>query len=210
MRLYLIRHGETDYNRKDLFRGRADLPLNDVGRAQAVRLGEYFRGIGIDAVYASPLKRAMHTASSIAKATEKEVVPLREFVDIDYGEFTGRSVEDVRDQFPEAFHLWKNEAEKAVFPKGESIAEVSERLRKGLELLLSRHEGNTVLLTGHKVINRITICEALGFGASCLWRFDQSNAAVNLIEWIDGFSVLRFHNATNHLSSDCVSPDQKS
>ena len=149
----MVRHGETEYNRADVFRGRVDLPLNERGREQAEAAARYLEGEAFEAFYSSPLTRSMQTARAIAAPHGAEVETLDLFIDVDYGQWSGKSIDEIRRAWPEEFAAWAENPEEAVFPGGESVSEVRERLRRGLELLASRH-GGRVLLVGHKQIGR--------------------------------------------------------
>jgi len=208
MELVLVRHGETEYNRADLFRGRADLPLNDRGRRQAEAAGRYLAQLRFEAFYASPLKRAVETAALIAAPHGGTVTPLEEFIDVDYGLWSGKGVEEIRRAWPREFRLWSYEPEKVVFPGGESLEGVRRRLERGLELLRSRHRGR-VLLVGHKVVNRLLLCVILGLPTSGIWRVEQDNGAVNIIRWEEtrGWVLVRM-NDVSHLDGLASAPQR--
>ena len=105
-RVFLVRHGETEYNRRGLALGRADAPLNETGRRQAERLREALAGAPVVAVYASPLVRAFDTAASIAAAHGKEVVVENGLIEMDIGEVEGLTFPEVRKQFPALAQNW--------------------------------------------------------------------------------------------------------
>lgn len=198
MDVVLVRHGETAYNRADAFRGRVDLPLNDRGEEQAKAAAAYLSGQDFEAFYSSPLRRSLRTAEVIAEPHGGEVSPLEYFLDVDYGEWSGKNIEEIRETWPREFATWADDPERAVFPGGEKVSDVRERLDRGLEWLAREH-GGTVLLVGHKLINRIAICIVLGLPTSGIWRVEQSNAAINLISWGNKGWVLRRLNDTSHL-----------
>lgn len=198
MELVLVRHGETDYNRADVFRGRVDLHLNRQGMQQALAAAKYLSGLAFEAFYSSPLKRSMETAAAISAPHGGEPVPLERFIDVDYGEWSGKSVEEVREGWPEEFRLWVEDPGSVVFPGGEALAEVRGRLEEGLRSLAEEHSGR-VLLVGHKVINRLVVCIALGLPTSGIWRIEQSNGAINVISHGERGWVLTRLNDTTHL-----------
>lgn len=198
MELILVRHGETEFNRADVFRGRVDLPLNERGREQAKAAARYLSDLAFDAFYSSPLKRSVETAEAIAAPHGRGVEPLADFIDVDYGEWSGKSVEEVREGWPDLFVLWTDDPEKLTFPGGESLQEVRKRLQRGLEDLAARNEGR-VLLVGHKLINRMIICIVLGLPTAGIWRVDQSNGAINVIRHGERGWVLRRLNDVSHL-----------
>jgi len=196
--LILVRHGETEYNRADVFRGRVDLPLNERGRLQAQAAAAYLSDLPFEAFYSSPLRRSMETASTIAGQHGGRAHPLEPFIDVDYGLWSGKSVEEVRAGWPDVFSAWVENPAEVVFPEGESMLAVRQRLREGLEGLARRHEGR-VLLVGHKLINRVIICIVLGLPTQAIWKVEQSNGAINVIRHGERGWVLSRMNDTAHL-----------
>ncbi|MDY6794872.1 MAG: histidine phosphatase family protein [Actinomycetota bacterium] len=198
MELVLVRHGETEYNRADMFRGRADLELNHSGIIQARAAAEYLSGLDFEAFYASPLLRSMHTAGEIADPHGGEVIPLDYFIDVDYGQWSGKKLGEVKARWPDEFALWADRPEEVIFPGGESLRGVRERLEEGLAFLAGRH-GGRVLVVGHKVINRLTLCIVLGLPTAGIWRVEQSNGAISIINKGErGWMLVRM-NDSSHL-----------
>jgi broad specificity phosphatase PhoE len=207
MELILVRHGETEFNRADLFRGRTDLPLNERGKLQARAAADYLSGLDFSAFYSSPLLRAVETAELIAAPHRGEVRPLQFFIDVDYGQWSGKSIEEIKSAWPGEFALWAGDPEKAVFHGGESMAEVRKRLEEGIEWLAADHDGR-VLLVGHKLINRLILCIFLGLPTSGIWRVEQSNGAINVISRGERGWTVRCMNDTSHLEG-IASADQQ-
>lgn len=102
MKLYLIRHGETDWNQVHRFQGREDIPLNADGIKQAKLTGNALKNMGIEAVYSSPLQRALRTAQEIAVQTglrAEDVYPMKELIERDLGPYSGQMVKDKQEYF---------------------------------------------------------------------------------------------------------------
>ena len=100
MQIYVIRHGETEWNKEEIFRGRKDIPLNETGKRQAEWVGLYFSEKRIDRLVSSPLSRAMQTAEPIGKATGAAVEPMEEFTDINFGIWEGLLLREVEERYP--------------------------------------------------------------------------------------------------------------
>ena len=129
MLFYLVRHGQTDWNRAGKIQGTTDIPLNETGRQQAEQLATvlkersgYPAKTRIDAVYASPLARAFQTAEILAK---EEKLPLRRLTGLrerDFGCWEGKSWQQVEAEYPDEFHLWRDprlfDELSAPFPSG--------------------------------------------------------------------------------------------
>jgi broad specificity phosphatase PhoE len=134
------------------------------------------------------------------------VQPLGYFIDVDYGEWSGKTVEEVRRNWPREFELWVKRPGELVFPGGESLKEVCQRVNEGL-LWLRDHNQQRVLLVGHKLVNRIILCIVLGLSLEGIWSIDQSNGAINVITTFDERWMIRRMNDVSHIES-CLSREQ--
>ncbi len=206
MQLYLVRHGETEYNRHDIFRGHLDIPLNETGKRQAEAVGERLRHLELAAFYSGPLQRAAETAARIAAphGAKAQVLPLLD--DIDYGAWSGKAVSEVRRAYPECYELWTHNPAEVRFPEGESLREARARVEEGMEWLWDRHAGETIVVVGHKVTNRLVLCLALGLPLAGIWRIEQFNGAINLVQRDERGYMLITMNDTSHLTSCTSSP----
>lgn len=198
--IYLVRHGQTAWNREEVFRGRADIPLNETGRKEALLTGQYLRGVSIEAIYSSPLSRALETADAIARHQGKEVQTLEGLIDIDFGGWQGLSHEAVREEYEELYRQWKDTPHLVRFPGGESLEEVRERALEAIHGVLRDHAGETLAMVSHRVVNKIVICGLLGLDNSHFWEIGQDTGCINVLEFRDGF-ILRCLNDTSHLKT---------
>jgi broad specificity phosphatase PhoE len=193
----VIRHGETAWNRDEVFRGRADVPLSERGRQQAQRLAGALAGRPIEAVYSSPLSRARETAAPVAEAVGLEVVQDERLVDMSFGEWEGVPRAEVEERWPELYGTWTREPEQFRAPGGESLAEVLARVRPAVDEIAARHE--VAALVSHRVVCKVLLCEALGSGAAGFWRVRVDTASVSVLERGErGWAVTRV-NDTHHL-----------
>jgi len=197
--IYLVRHGQTAWNKEEIFRGRSDVPLNDTGLREAELAGEFFRGLEIDAVYSSPLLRALETARKIASVLHLDVNPLPGIIDMSFGIWEGQPLEEVKRNDGERYRIWRDEPHVLVLPKGESLDEVRARSMAALEEVIRSHLGKNVILVSHRVINKVILCGVLGLDNSHFWQIAQDTTAINLIQYREGRYVLSFMNETCHL-----------
>jgi broad specificity phosphatase PhoE len=200
-RVYLVRHGTTDWNKEEIFRGRLDCKLNETGQAEARALAEYFTDIPLQAIYSSPLSRAMETAQAVAEAKALQVVPHPEFIDIDFGEWQGLPLKEVREKYSELYRLWRERPEAIHFPGGENLARVRARAGEGLQKVVRENPDKTALILSHRVVTKVLICTVLGLDDSHFWHIKQDTTAVNCIEYNRGFFVTILINDTCHLKS---------
>lgn len=156
----LVRHGSTPTTGKVLPGRAAGLHLSDAGRGEAEQVGERFRGLDVEAVYASPLERARETAAPIAAALDHKVVVERGLAECDFGEWTGAELSSLR-RLPE----WKTVQRYPSgfrFPKGESFAELQVRLQEAVLRLRDRHAGKAVVAVSHADCIKALVALALG------------------------------------------------
>ena len=204
-RIVLVRHGQTAWNRDVRFRGQADLPLDEVGLAEAEATGRYLvNRWPVDAVYASPLQRAMQTAEAIAEAhAEGHALRVQSFeglLDINFGAWQGRSPDEVAQHYPDLLQAWWEAPHTVRFPDGESLEVVRSRAVAGLSYLIACHQGRTVGLVGHAVVNRVLLCAVLELGNEHFWRIRQDTCAVNVFEADEeGVYTITVLNDTSHL-----------
>jgi len=198
--IILIRHGQTEWNRVERFRGRADVPLNETGLAQAEatgkRVSDEWRPV---AVYSSPLARAVKTAEATAKHFDLPVQVHPGLVDIDYGEWQGLTPEEARQRWPETVEAWYNAPQTAHIPGGETLDDLHRRLMRTVEELTKRHTGETIVLVGHTVINRVILLGVLGLGNERFWKVRQEPCAINVFEAQAEDYTLVSMNDTCHL-----------
>jgi len=132
-KIYIVRHGETQWNKEEVFRGRKDIPLNESGLRQANSVGQYFSHISVNRIVSSPLERARQTAEAISNTTGTAVDTMAEFTDMNFGVWEGLTLPEVEKDFPADFALWKLSPEKLRLEGGESLAMVRERGSSGLK-----------------------------------------------------------------------------
>jgi broad specificity phosphatase PhoE len=198
-RVILVRHGQTEWNRVQRFRGRVDIELNQTGHRQAQAVAERLSTYEIAALYSSPLQRALQTAQPIAETCGLAARPLEGIVDIDYGAWTGLSPEEAETQNPHLFETWRSAPERAEFPQGESLDDVRRRAWDALNEVCSLHMGECIVLVSHDAVNRVLVCAVLGSDNSPYLKIGQDNGAVNIIETEREQHRLVLLNDTCHL-----------
>lgn len=199
-RIVLIRHGQTAWNREARFRGQADIELDAFGLKQAEATGRYVASRWpVTAVYASPLRRAMQTAATVACAHGLEARPLEGLLDIHFGEWQGLSGEEVAQRYPDLYRAWWEAPHTVRFPGGESLDDVRGRVVTTLEQVVERHPGETIALVSHTCTNRVLLCAVLGLGNERFWRLEQDTCAVNVFDVKDGEYTILLLNDTGHL-----------
>ena len=200
--IVLVRHGQTEWNRNERFRGRADVPLNETGLAQAQATG---RRVAAEwrpaAVYSSPLSRAVRTADAIAQHFDLPVQVEPGLIDIDYGQWQGLSPDEARARWPEVIDAWYHVPQRAQIPGGETLEQARARGVATVRTLAARHPEGTIVLVGHTVINRAILLGILGLGTDRFWHIRQDTCAINVFEITGDDFILESLNDTCHLRS---------
>lgn len=198
--IILVRHGQTEWNRVERFRGRADVPLNETGLAQAEAAGRRIAATWQPvAVYSSPLSRARRTAEAIARPLNLRPESTPGLVDIDYGEWQGLTPDEARQRWPDEVQAWYESPHTARIPGGETLPALQARAMAAVLELAARHAGRTIVLVSHTVVNRAILLGALGAGLECFWRLRQDNGALNVLEVEGERWTLVSMNDTCHL-----------
>jgi broad specificity phosphatase PhoE len=181
--IFLVRHGQTDWNKKQRFQGRMDIPLNDVGRAQAQALALALKVKKLTAIYSSPLKRALETARSIkAYHPTTPVIEESGLAEMDLGEFDGMEAQQWVERYPDYYALWKEKPSVIKMPKGESLKEVQARALKTLETICKRYKpGSQLVFISHNFVIVTLLCHACGKPLDLFRELRQETAALNTL-----------------------------
>ncbi len=197
--VYLVRHGQTAWNKSEIFRGRVDVPLNDIGLKEAELAAEYFRGRKVDAIYSSPISRAVQTAEKIAGVLGLKILLHPGITDMSFGDWEGRPIKEVEGSDADRFRLWRERPDLLKVPGGERLDEVRTRAMAALEEVIQTHAHGTVIMVSHRVVTKVLICAILGLDDSHFWQIDQDATAINLVRYKDGKYALSLMNETCHL-----------
>ena len=203
--IILVRHGETQWNVEEIFRGRIDVELNDTGLKQAELLAEYLSSVKIDAIYSSPLRRALKTAEIIASYHKLDVGIAPGLIDFNYGKWQGLSHQEVRDKNKELDAAWINRPDKGNMPASENLDEVRRRAIAVVDRVIAKYEGSLVLVS-HRVVNKVLICALLGLDNSHFWSIQQDTCAVTKFTYENKRFILTRHNDTSYLSPISQAP----
>ncbi len=196
--IILARHGETEWNVAETFRGRIDVGLNETGIKQAELLAKYLSNVKIDAIYSSPLKRALATAERIANYHRLEVRIVPGLIDFDYGEWQGLSHQSVKERYRELYAEWDSYPHRVNIPGGESLEEVRKRAVQVVVEVMARQQG-TVVLVSHRVVNKVLICALLGLDDSHFWNIRQDTGGITIFSYENERFILLRHNDTSFL-----------
>jgi len=208
VRLFAIRHGDTEYARERRFAGSREVPLTDLGRRQCEAVARALSGAVVSAVYASPLGRARESAAPIAAAHNLDVRVDPALREMSFGEWEGLTRADLAVRYPTELEAWRATPQLVQPPGGERVSDVAARVATGLAALCESHDGETVVVVSHAIVTRLIVLAALGLGPDRLWSVDASPGGITEIEYQDNWITVHRMNTLIHLDGleDEVAP----
>ena len=206
--VHLVRHGQTAWNAELIFRGRRDIELNERGQKEASAIAGALRHKNLDAIYASPLTRALETARPLAALLHREIMPIQGLTDINYGDWEGVPYNEIKARYPDLLATWEQEPDLVRFPHGETLDEVRERSYGVLRELAEKHANESILIVTHRVVNKVLLCAVLGLSTAHFWNIKQDTGCINVLEYSNQRFVLCQLNDTCHLRGIADGADQ--
>lgn len=206
MNLYIVRHGETQWNRMKKFQGKLDSPLTELGMEQAVALGEYFKKekVCFDAIFSSPQGRAYNTAELIEG--DIDIIKDERLAEMGFGLWEGKDVSYIEgidgENYYNFFHkapLYNHESHKA-----ESFQELEERVKDFLDDLIKNYKDKNVLIVSHGITLKVLFKYIKGDTLEKFWSSEVlQNTSLSLINWDDKWNI-KFFSSVAHLSNDLI------
>ncbi len=197
MLLYCVRHGESTYNAEGRIQGQSDVPLSDLGRRQSRAVAEALRGEPIEALYSSPLRRAMDTALPVGEALRLPVQTDPRLMEICVGVFQHQLKSELDARFPEHIARWRSGDPDFALPGGESRRALMERGRTVIDHIARRALGR-VTVVSHGGLLAAALKSLLEIPAR-LHPFSLRNGSITQLELTDGEVKLVTFNQTEHL-----------
>ena len=200
--IYFVRHGETVLTptRKFSGTGSLDPELMQEGLDQADLVAEEAAKLGADVLIASPLKRTTQTAQAISRTTGLEIIFDESWYELSFGDWDGKSIEEVKAEDPDAYQAWLNSTAYAP-GGGESYDEASVRIEEALEKLVAQYPGKTIIVVTHNGVIKTAIKLAMGAPAEAVFHVDATPCSISSISiWpSDGLRAVRSVNERGHL-----------
>jgi broad specificity phosphatase PhoE len=181
-RLLLLRHGEVEDRYHRVFGGRIDMDLSPRGHEQAAALAAWLARRPLDALYASPMKRAQQTLAPLAAATGLSAVNVPGFREVDFGDWTGLSWEEVHARFGRSAFDWLRHIERGEIPGADTGASYRARVEPPLRELVARHAGQTAAVVCHGGVVRMMLSILLDLPLPHLGGFDVNYASVTQVD----------------------------
>ncbi len=203
MRLYLTRHGETEWNLQRKTQGRTDTPLTTIGIQQAHRLGERLKNKGISFIYSSTLRRAWDTAKIVGELLDCPVRSMEGLQEMCLGVWEGLTFSEIQQQYPDIYKRWRSTPNLCRIPGGDTFDEVRNRSRQFIEFLRNNHDDDDrILLVTHALMSKIILADCLDLEPKLIHQIRQGNTALNIIDIYEDNVVLSLLNDTCHLGGN--------
>lgn len=202
VRLFLIRHGETSWNRESRYISSTDLDLTEKGKAQVLALSKRLAGESISRVYSSPLRRACQTAKAIAEPHGLRVKVLRDLREVDFGFWEGLTYGEIKGRYGDLIDRWSSDPTSVAIPGGESWLEVVERVREVFRKIFRENPESKVAVVTHGGVIKCMISNILDTDRLSLWKIRQDSASLTIVDLVEpDKGTLSLLNDTCHLGN---------
>lgn len=198
-KIFLVRHGETDWNKEDRCQGCIDIELNSEGLRQAEFVAERLLNEEIHAMYCSNLKRAYGTAQIIANRLGLSVTKSEALNEISFGDWEGLTFEEIRKRHDYDYNTWRLSPHTAIFPGEGSLDNVHKRVMKYVDEIISKNEGKNILIVSHGGVIKLIILGLLGIGLEVYNKFYVANTSLSIVHIDKDKRYLRTLNDTCHV-----------
>ncbi|MDJ0737583.1 MAG: histidine phosphatase family protein [Nostocaceae cyanobacterium] len=211
IRLLLVRHGETEWNREGRYQGQIDVNLNQEGKLQSQKTAQLLQNVELDLMVSSSMVRAKETAEIILQHHQGVRLDLHDgFKEIIHGLWEGKLETEIEQEFPGQLQQWRTIPTQLQVPLGENLAQLWQRTVQAFDYIIKsalNEQLKTISVVAHGGINQVLLCHILGLSAESFWSFRQSNGAVSVIDYPKGFSglpVLQAMNINSHISKSVL------
>ncbi len=200
VRLFIARHGETDYNIKGLLQGRGiNAPLNEIGQNQAKRLAGYLKKYPSDKLISSSLERSYQTAEFVQKQNGLVIEKNPDLDEMHFGIYEGKPFQEIDREIKELDKAWRSGNISQKIPGGESPQETFDRANRAVRSYIEKIKQGTLTFVIHGRLIRILLSEWLGFGLKNMHKIEHNNGGVNQLVYENGSFEPVYLNKTDHL-----------
>ncbi|KUO73659.1 MAG: hypothetical protein APF77_22840 [Clostridia bacterium BRH_c25] len=209
-RLYLVRHGETEWNKASKVQGSTDIELSTAGIIQAHQLAERLAGEDINVIYSSSLRRALKTAEIVADCRSCSIVKSEKYHEICLGPWEGMTINEIKEKYSEHFRVYREDPANFRLPGAETFLDLTERTYNAILEIVSKHIGKNILLVSHGTAIKAAIIRILGIDIVNYTKFRIDNASISVIGFSDNVPekpVVFCLNDTSHLR--CINSSRK-
>lgn len=199
MKLYITRHGTTEWNIEGRLQGWRDSALTEEGINRAIQLGKKLSNIDFDIVYSSPQKRALHTTQLILGNKNNKITLHNGIRELGFGTWEGMKLEDIEKEYPNEYYLYRNNSDLYVPIDGETIQDLIERVQDFFEEVKSKNVDNILVVT-HGVVIKVMVTLIKGLAMK---EFSDmpvyTGTSLNICEVREGNIELIVEDDTSHI-----------
>lgn len=197
--LFLIRHGETDWNKKSIFQGQTDIDLNQKGIKNAKKIVDLFTDITPDYIYSSDLKRAKNTAAFLAEEKNINLKKDKKLREINFGDWEGLTFAEIKNQFSDDVDKWQQNPILNSPSGGEKLNDFKKRVKTFFEDLLNKHQGKKIVVFTHGGVIKVYLTILFSLKTEKFWQFQIDNCSLTKLKFYEQEIVLSKLNFTNEL-----------
>lgn len=201
-KIYLVRHGQSEWNYQRKIQGQQDTLLTEEGKLQAKKLSYRLKSENIDAIYSSDLKRAYETANIIGEELNIDVTPMESFREIAFGHWEGIEIDKINSANEKEHQTWLKEPHKFKMEGAETLYEIQKRAMSGVSLVLNKNPGKNILIVSHGTTLKTIILGLLDMDLKYYNKLTLGNVSLTIIEFRDYNRVLKLLNDTCHLREE--------
>ncbi|NLY85884.1 MAG: histidine phosphatase family protein [Tissierellia bacterium] len=198
-KIYLIRHGQSEWNLLSKVQGQKDANLTDLGREQARKLGERLIDEDIDIIYSSDLSRALETAKIISSIINKPIVESKEIREINFGIWEGLTLEEILKKHKEQYLIWMKNPVQFKLEGAETLEALKDRVMNYVEKIILENKDKNIAIVSHNATLKIIILNLLGMGNAFYKNISLHNVSLSIVECRQYNNVLTLLNDTSHL-----------
>ena len=200
--IFIVWHGQTEWNLLGKTQGHGNSDLTPKGIEQAELLADSMTKYPIDYIYSSDLGRAYQTAEIIGNKLSIEVEKTEALREMNFGTWEGRIIKDIIVEDPELYKKWRKEPHLAKIPQGDTLSQIKERTDAFIKEINEKYDGKHIVLVTHSLCARIMLLSFLDSDVKNIYRINQANTALNIIELRDYGPVVMKMNDTTHIIND--------
>jgi broad specificity phosphatase PhoE len=199
-KLFLVACAQTTLDEQGIFQGPSNHTLSSQGTRHAKLLSAHLKSARIDSFYASPYEGALRTASVLAAAHRRGVIKIPELRDMDFGQWTGKTMQELKESSPEQPITWQFTPQEHRMPGGETLEEVQARVGAALENVILVERGNGVCVVSHAIPIKAAMCHFMNEDLSIVWFTpSQDSTALNIIDFQNGEAQVTLIGSLEHL-----------
>ena len=202
MKLIIVRHGETLWNRHNRLQGQMDVPISRIGLSQAKMLAERLRNKKIDVIYTSRLQRAVKTAEEIKKFHRNAMIVKDKMLnEMSWGIWEGLKIGYIKKKYRNIYGQRKKNKFNFQVPKGESPKQLNERVKKAIKKIIRQNKDKNILIVGHGGVNRAILGILLKWGSSRIISTRLNNASISILNIKNNKARMSLFNNYHHLKN---------